>query len=43
MAMKDYCIMSGDTAVAKWEDGELTVLNESLLPLYLKRVHNADM
>ena len=43
MAMKDYYVMSGDTVVAKWEDGELTVLNEALLPLYLKRVHNADM
>ena len=43
MAMKDYYIMSGDTAVAKWENGELTVLNDTLLPLFLKRVHNADM
>ena len=43
MAMKDYYIMSGDTAVAKWENSELTVLNEALLPLYLRRVHNADM
>lgn len=43
MAMKDYYIMSGDSAVAKWENSELTVLNEALLPLYLRRVYNADM
>ena len=43
MAMKNYYIMSGDTAVAKWENSELTVLNEALLPLYLRRVNNADM
>ena len=43
MAMKNYYIMSGDTAVAKWENSSLTVLNEALLPLYLKHVHNADM
>lgn len=41
--MKDYYVMSGDTIVAKWENGELTVLAEALLPLYLKRIHNADM
>lgn len=43
MTMQNYYIMSGDTAVAKWENGELTVLNDTLLPLFLKRVHNADM
>ena len=43
MAMKDYYVMSGDTAVAKWENDKLTVLNDTLLPLYLKRVHNADL
>lgn len=43
MANKNYFIMSGNTAVAKWENNELTVLDNSLLPLYLKRVHNADM
>lgn len=43
MAMKDYYVMSGDTAVAKWENNELTVLNDTLLPLYLKRVHNVDL
>ena len=43
MAMQNYYIMSGDTAVAKWENGELTVLNDTLLPLFLKRVHNAEL
>lgn len=43
MADRDYYIMSGDTTVAKWENNELAVFNTSLLPLYLKRVHNADM
>lgn len=43
VAERDYYIMSGDTTVAKWENNELTVINTSLLPLYLKRVHNADM
>lgn len=43
MAERDYYIMSDDTTVAKWENNELTVINTSLLPLYLKRVHNADM
>lgn len=43
MAKRDYYIMSDDTTVAKWENNELTVINTSLLPLYLKRVHNADM
>ena len=43
MAMQNYYIMSGDTAVAKWEDGSLTVLNDTLLPLFLKRVHNAEL
>lgn len=43
MTIQNYYIMSGDTAVAKWENGSLTVLNETLLPLYLKRIHNADL
>ncbi len=36
-------IMSGDIAVARWENNELTILNDTLLPLFLRRVHNADM
>lgn len=43
MSDRNYYIMSGNTAVAKWEKNELTVINSSLLPLYLKRIKNADM
>lgn len=43
MNNQNYLIMSKDIQVAKWTNGELTVLNENLLPLYLRRVHNADM
>lgn len=43
MTTRNYYIMSGDKAVAKWENSALTVLNEALLPLYLRRVHNADL
>ena len=42
MTIRNYYIMSGDTVVAKWENDELTVINKNLLPLYLKRIHNAD-
>lgn len=42
MAEKDFVIMSKDTAVAVWKNGSLTVLNDTLLPLYLKRISNAD-
>lgn len=43
MSDRNYYVMSGNTAVAKWENNELTVINRSLLPLYLRRIHNADM
>jgi hypothetical protein len=43
MDLKNYLILSADTPVARWENGELTVLNESLLPLFLRRDRNADM
>lgn len=43
MKMRDYYIMSGDNIVAKWENDELTVINEQLLPLYLKNIQNANM
>lgn len=43
MAGRNYYIMSGDATVAKWENNELTVFDNNLMPLYLKRVHNADM
>ena len=36
-------ILSGDTVVAVWKNGKLTVKNEALLPLYLKRVKNAEL
>ena len=35
--------MSSDITVARWKNNELTVLNDTLLPLFLHRVHNADM
>ena len=37
-----YEILSGDTLVATWNDKVLTVHNESLLPLYLKKYRDAD-
>ena len=40
--MKNYLIMSADTITAEWKDGELTVLNDRLLPAYLKRVPDPD-
>lgn len=43
MIEHDYVIMSKDIPLAIWKDRNLTVLNEALLPLYLKRIHNADM
>lgn len=44
MAMCDlnYEIYSGDTPVAVWNNRQLSVQNETLLPLFLKRVHDAD-
>ena len=43
MDKKNYEILSGDTLVAKWTNGNLEIINEPLLPLYLKRIKNADM
>ncbi|MBE6871657.1 MAG: hypothetical protein E7491_06850 [Ruminococcaceae bacterium] len=43
MNKRNYEILSGDTVVAVWENDILTVKNERLLPLYLKRIHNADL
>jgi len=43
MTDRNYEILSGDTLVAVWKDNKLTVLNEALLPLYLRRIQNADM
>ncbi len=43
MARKRYEILSGDTVVAAWDGKQLSVKNEQLLPLFLKRVPNADL
>lgn len=40
--MSDYLILAKDITVAKWENNHLTVLDEQMLPLFLKRVANAD-
>lgn len=37
-----FLILSGDTVVASWENGILDVVNERLLPLYLKNTPNAE-
>jgi len=38
-----YEIFSGTKKVAVWQNNKLTVLEECLLPLYLKRISNADV
>ena len=43
MNSRNYEIFSGDTLVAVWKNDRLTVLNETLLPLYLRKIQNADM
>ena len=43
MKKKSFEILSADTVVAVWNDGQLTVVNDTLLPLYLKRISNAEM
>ena len=43
MVGRNYEIMSGDTLVAVWKNNRLDVINEALLPLYLRKIHNADM
>jgi hypothetical protein len=43
MENRNYEILSGDVLVATWKDGCLTVANETLLPLYLRKIQNADM
>lgn len=40
---KNFYIMAKNEKAAKWENGSLTVLNESLLPLFLRRISDADM
>lgn len=41
--MRNYEILSGDNLVAVWENNSLKVKNKKLLPLYLKKISNADM
>jgi len=43
MTDRNYEILSGDTLVAVWDNNKLTVINEALLPLYLKKIKNADL
>lgn len=43
MDKKDFEILSGNTLVAFWENNCLRVVNEALLPMYLKRINNAEM
>ena len=43
MAKKNYEILSGNILVAVWQDNKLTVYNETFLPLYLRKIQNADM
>lgn len=43
MKNKSFEILSADTVVAVWKDGQLTVVNDALLPFYLKRINNAEM
>ncbi len=43
MTNRNYEILSGDTLVAVWKNNMLTVLNETLLPLYLRKIQNANM
>ena len=40
--MKNFEILSRNTVVAVWKDNKLKALNDNLLPLYLRRVNNAD-
>lgn len=39
----NYEILSGNTVVAIWQNRNLIVKNKDLLPLYLKKISNADM
>ncbi len=43
MTNRNYEILSGDTLVAIWQDNRLNIINEALLPLYLRKIQNADM
>lgn len=37
MSQDAYFILSADTPVARWENSELEILNEQLLPLFFRR------
>lgn len=43
MEKRSYEIFSGDVHVATWENDTLTVINEALLPLYLKKIQTPDI
>ena len=43
MNKRSYEILSGNVLVAIWKENRLEVINETLLPLYLKNIKNADM
>ena len=43
MATGDFEILSTNTVVALWQNGELSVVRDDLLPLFLKRTHHAEM
>ncbi len=38
----NFYVMSGDIAVAKWQDNTFEILNDVLLPLYLKNTGNVQ-
>ena len=38
MDRDNYEILSGDTLVAIWQNRQAEIVNEALLPLFLKRV-----
>ena len=39
----EYEIFSGEELVATWKNNKLEVVNEKLLPLYLKRIQNSEI
>lgn len=42
MTNRNYEILSGNTVVAVWKNNELNIINQDLLPLYLRKIKNAD-
>lgn len=42
MDKSSFEILSADTVVAVWQNSRLKVIDDALLPLYLKRVHDAE-